>query len=233
MKKLSMLLALAAVAGMVATAGAVDNFNSTGVGEGVLVDPTDSQCGTLNMNADGSYENGYAWRYAGIQPPYYGAFAECYSGDVAVCSAVFDLTQVGSDFGQTMDVYVWNDGGGTPGSVACVRTGYDPSTIAFWPNLSRHVASLDNCCVTGSWWVGYWGNWPDQTNGWFIGADLDGFGGCPYTNIAPGIGYPTGWQNVSVVWGPTQAIGAGAETTDCGPSPVESSTWGAIKTLYN
>ena len=65
-----------------------------------------------------------------------------------------------------------------------------------------------------------------------LGRDLDGPGGCAMTNIAPGIGYPTGWQNVSVTWGPTQALGIGAEVTPCDPVPTMESSWGRVKSLY-
>ena len=67
--------------------------------------------------------------------------------------------------------------------------------------------------------------------GWWVGADLDGPGGFPYTNIAPGIGFPTGWQDVSVLWGPTQALGIGAEVLPCDPVPTVGTTWGRIKAL--
>ena len=52
------------------------------------------------------------------------------------------------------------------------------------------------------------------------------------TNIAPGIGFPTGWNDVSVVWGPTVALGIGAEVLPCEPTPTKTTSWGAIKALY-
>ena len=74
-------------------------------------------------------------------------------------------------------------------------------------------------------------SWPGLPNGWFIAADLDGFGGLPRTNLAPGSGYGTGWADPSIVWGPTQALGICAYLTT-GVIPVEETTWGAIKALY-
>lgn len=59
-----------------------------------------------------------------------------------------------------------------------------------------------------------------------------GFGGCPYSYIAPGIGYPTGWNNVGVAWGPKKVLGIGVELTDCGLVPTRKSTWGGIKALF-
>ena len=184
------------------------------------------------MNADASYENGYAWAYDGVVPPDYGAFAEKYfTPNFVVCSIVLDLTTVG-DNPDTADLYVWEDQNGAPGAVLATMTGYSPGAIAFWPSVSRHVASIDlHCESVPVTWIGYWGNWPGRDPAWFVGADLDGFGGFPFANIAPGIGYPTGWNNVSVVWGPTQALGIGAEFDVC-ETPTRTMTWGAIKGLF-
>lgn len=232
MKKLSLLLAVAALAAGVSANAA--NVSSTGVGTGILNDAFDQGCGTLMFNSDGTYENGYAWQYGGCVAPDYGSFAEGYSTpNMQACSVVLDLTQIGNDVGQTLDAYAWADAGGVPGAVLNVSTGANPGPIAFWPSLSRHAFPLNvngNCADTT--WVGYWGNWPAAGSGWFVGADLDGFGGLPYTNIAPGIGYPTGWNNVSIVWGPTQALGAGGEFVACEPVPTIDGTWGQIKNLY-
>lgn len=238
MKKLATFVALATLTVGVANAANYEKiYNGTDPVDTNLILPTDGTgCGTLNINSDGSYENGYAWQYAGSAAPYYGAFAECYSADAggqSVCSAIFDFTQVGSQAGQNFDIYVWSDGGGVPGNVVCGPTRVTPGTIAFWPSISRHVFDLSGCCVSNAFWVGYWGNWPGLLAPWYIGADLDGFGGCPLTNIAPGIGFPTGWTNTSQVWGPTQALGIGCELTTCGVVATESRTWGAIKNLYN
>lgn len=230
MKKLATLLAVAAlVAGAAANAA---EYAETGYStDTVLIESGDGGCGTLVMNADGTYENGFAWRYGGIVPPDYGAFAECYSGASKLCSAVYDFSTTGTQAGQSMDIFVYNDAAGAPGPVVFTSR-VTPGPVAFWPSISRHTFAIDTPCTADAWWVAYWGNWPGAVQGWFVGADLDGFGGCPFTNIAPGIGYPTGWNNASVVWGPVQAIGIGAEVVPCGV-PVIESTWGQIKNLYN
>ena len=101
-----------------------------------------------------------------------------------------------------------------------------------WPSLSRHEFGINANCADGGLFAGYWGNWPNAVMGWFVGADLDGYGGCPLTNIAPGIGYPTGWNNVSIVWGPTQAIGIGVELNPCGAVPIQETSWGKVKALF-
>ncbi len=105
------------------------------------------------------------------------------------------------------------------------------STPAIWPSITLADIDTSDQMVNGGFFVGYWGEWPGAMAGWFIGADLNGFGGMPRTNIAPGIGYPTGWNNVSVIWGPTAAIGIDAYTLCC-PVPVERSTWGRVKSTY-
>lgn len=185
---------------------------SVGPGAGRALSPDDPGCGELFMNADSSYESGYTWQFGGIQAPDYGAFAERYTGDLAICSVVTDLTQVGYQAGQVLDLYIWEDGAGEPGAVHAVRRGANPGAVAFWPSVSRHVFAISGH-PGDAWWVGYWGAWPGGTGAWFVGADLDGTGGTPRTKIAPGLGYPSGWQNVSLVWGPTQALGLGAEGT--------------------
>jgi hypothetical protein len=158
----------------------------------------------LFQQDDGTFENGYAWSNQGVVAPDYGAWAECYDNRF-VCEGHFILTQTGGQAGQTMDVYVWDDDGtGNPGNVICAVTDVDPGPIALWPSLSAHKVAL-NCCTPGPHFIGWWGNWPGQTNAWFIASDENGLGlGCPRTNVAPGIGYPTGWQHPNVV--PTFAL---------------------------
>jgi hypothetical protein len=232
MKKLATLLAVVAVAGFWASANALE-YGDVGLGSGYIGSGPDRECtGVLFENYDGTFENGYCWQYDGIQAPYYGAFAECYFGGDGVSCGRYVLTQVGNQIDQTMDCYVWNDGGGIPGDVACVVTGVDPGPVAFWPSLSIHDIELVCCDHTEAFWVGCWGNWPGNPCAWFTGADLDGFGGCPYTNVAPGIGFPTGWQHVEVIWGPTQAMGIGC-WLDPNVSATETATWGSIKALFN
>jgi hypothetical protein len=232
MKRLAILFALM---GVIATgASAVENIGSVGQGHGVLVPGGDTNpCGgTLYINFDGSAENGFCWQYGGIVPPYYGAFAECYDGGVnTICGVQLLLTGIGYPC-NSADLYVWEDGGGIPGNVLTMTTGNNPCPVATWPSISTHDFAITNTNVTGLVWVGYWANNSAQPCGYFVAADTDGFGGCPYTNIAPGIGYPTGWNNASTVWGPVQAIGIGAWFGTGGGNPTEETTWGQIKTLY-
>ena len=83
------------------------------------------------------------------------------------------------------------------------------SNVPYWPNIGQNDVTI-RVPVVGDFTVGYWGNWPNAPLGYWCAADLDGFGGHPWTNIAPGIGYPTGWNDPSIVWGPTQSMGCGA-----------------------
>lgn len=242
MKILAFLFALLGVAGSVNAA--TPTHGSVGKGHGVDVPSGDTNCGgTLRMNFDGSAENGYGWMYGGIVPPYYGAFAECYNVTGVISGVELKLTGVG-DPCQPCDVYLWNDGGGQPGAALGVVAGYNPCPVATWPNVSTH----DLCCgseANGPVWVGYWaGAFANQRCGYYVAADTNGFGGCPLTNVAPGIGYPTGWINTSAIWAWTQAIGIGVwaggdVVIGCsfGPPPPSSvpaareelSSWGRIK----
>jgi len=229
MKKLAILFALLGVFG---TANAA-NHGSVGIGHGVNVPGTDSNpCnGTLLLNYDGTAENGFCWQYGGIVPPYYGAFAECYGGATNVCGIELGLTGIGYPCGPC-DLYVWDDAGGIPGNVLTVTSNNNPCPVATWPSISTHDFAIGAAVNGAPFWVGYWLDASAAVCGYFVGADLDGFGGCPFTNVAPGIGYPTGWQNASTIWGATQALAIGA-WVDGTVVPVQESTWGQIKHLYN
>lgn len=193
--------------------------------------PADTACGELFLHADGTYEHAFAWSGSGVAPPAFGAFAECYEGvsGFLVCSIVLDLTQVGGQAGQTLDAYVWQDFQGCPGNVLCVRTGFDPGPIAVWPALSRHVVPLEECCVYAGYWVGYWGAWPGDEAGWYIGSDAGPSNGCAATLVAPDRSATFGWQLLADSGG----LGIGCEIAfHCGGVPVETTTWGRVKMLF-
>lgn len=230
------LLPVAALLTSAPFVSADENVNQTGLGSGVLIDTQRESCGTLQMNGNGSYENAYGVRHGFFSTDIGGTFAECFVGPANVCGMVFDLTTI-DDFGPgaTFDATVWDDAGGVPGQVLCLIPEIDPYPVAFWPSISRHTVTFPvECCVSGNFWVGHranWGNLPTPFF-WYIGADLDGFGGCPKINCSPESGYPSGWQDVSIVWGPTAALGIGCETTVCSATPIEPSSWGRVKGLY-
>lgn len=188
----------------------------------------------LMMHSDGTYENGYAWEADGCVPPEFGAFAERYEGRWEVLQVILDLTSITWPIDPRADIYIWGDDAGAPGSVLLMVSNVPMGYIPQWPWVGRNVIELpEPLCVDADWWVGFWGRWELAGVEFFIAADLDGpGGGFPATKIASGQGYPTGWQNVSVRWGPTAALGIGAEVDSCPPTPVESETWGSIKALY-
>ena len=176
-----------------------------------MSDPCD-----LSLHAEGgTYESALSWEFVGVQTPDYGAFAERYEGFQDVCGVVLDLTTTTGGTG-IMDVYVWSDAGGRPGTVRAVVSGYDPGTVATWPAVSRHVVPLSVDCAGEPIWVGFWGDWAGAPAPFAIAADVDGPPGDPQTNIAPGIGFPQGWDDVSTVWGPTASLGIGVLGLACG-----------------
>jgi len=240
MKRLTILLALLSL--FAGSAGAVITAGSVGHGQGIILPGTDSNpCppAELCLNFDGSAENGFCWQYGGIVPPYYGAFAECcdFGEGFAICGIELLLAGLGYPCGP-LDAYVWADAGGVPGTVLGMNPGLNPCPVATWPSVSTHDLSIPDTSISGVAWFGYWANFSAQPCGYFIVADTNGFGGCPYTNIAPGIGYPTGWNNVSAVWGPTQSIGIGAWYYQGGhipidpPVPTEETSWGRVKLAF-
>ena len=209
----------------------------------VIPDPA-SNCaiGELHRNDDGSVENGFSWHYYGTRPPYYGAFGEAYDlGPGTVSCGAFWLTQVGYYDGRPLDVYIW-DGGVTrePGEVLSMVSGFIPTNVAMWPDCGQNDITLD-CDVTGEFTLGYWGDFFDVQHMIFICADQDGPGGHPWTCIAPGIAYPSGWQHPSIVWGDCASLVIGPffnrhpagveEFPEEGP-PAESPTWGQIKAIF-
>jgi len=193
-----------------------------------------SECpDSLYVNHDWSFENGFAWGYGGVVAPYYGAFGEGFDmGAGEVTYGAFWFTQVGNYFGSPIDVYLWEGGvSGPPGAVLWVDYGASiPGAIGIWPQVSQHDIEI-GCPVSGEVTVGYWADFSASINEFYIAVDDNGPGGHPWTNIAPGIGYPTGWQNPSVVWGACQSLGLGVYFVETF-SPVEPRTWGRLKALF-
>ena len=193
---------------------------------------------TLNQNHDGSTENAFTWQNTGVVAPDYGAFAEGYAGVSGnVCGASLLLTSWGTMTGTgTIDVYVWDYDLGTdnPGAVLSMTNDIAISGVGYWPSMTTHAIDVvDAAAGANGFFVGYW---PQSFAGvlanFGCAMDEDGFGGVPRTNIAPGIGYPTGWNNPSIAGYILQAFGlSGYVGGD--PTPVENSSWGAIKALYN
>ena len=230
MKKFATLLAVLALIG---TAGA-SSYRTLGYSEDTVMnsDMGDDCVGVQIYNHDFSCENGYCWQYGGIVPPYYGAFGEAFDvGAVTVECGLYWLSQIGYYTGQPLDAYVWEGGvTGPPSGVLCVVPGVTGLSIPYWPSCGLNEVEI-GCCVTGEFTVGYWADFSDEDCAWYCCIDENGFGGYPWTCVAPGIGYPTGWQHVSVVWGAGVSCCIGATITDH-PSASDSRTWGSIKDLF-
>ncbi len=193
------------------------------------------------QNCDGTFENGYAWSHAGVEDPYYGAFAERFTGPAAIQGARFYLTQSGLYSGQTTDVFVWGPSDEGPGTVLQINPGVVFDAIAFWPSISAHDVGIHTFAGEGSFYVGCQGNWHLANAGYYWAVDLDGPGGSPWTCIAPGIEeYPTGWSDPSIVWGSTRSMGIGVYVTrltsgveEPGDPPKYSAMgWGQVKSLF-
>ncbi|MBU1699823.1 MAG: hypothetical protein KJ970_15680 [Candidatus Eisenbacteria bacterium] len=187
--------------------------------------------GTLIYNHDDSFENGYIWAYGGYQPPYYGAFGEGFDmGSGQIECVVLWLTQTGGFYGQPIDVYIW-DGGVSrePGNVLTVGYEVVIEAPAMWPEISQHNLPLP-FFVHDEFTIGFWGPWMYEAAQIYIAVDSNGPNGNPWTNIAPEYGPPNGWQDPSLVFGPTASLGMGLFLIDM-PTPVKPDTWGALKSL--
>jgi hypothetical protein len=204
--------------------------------ETTIVEPGTDACasGTLIYNHDGSFENGYAWQYGGEAEPYYGAFGEGYdlgAGTIA-CGSFWVSTLPGWGW-YVSDCYVWEGGtSASPGAVLGVVTGTVFENVPNWPTVGRNDVDM-NISVDGPFTIGYWGDWPGSLCDYFCAADENGPRGHPWTCIAPGMGYPSGWQDPAIVggyWGPTKSMGCGVYFEQA--TPVEGESWGEVKALF-
>jgi len=178
------------------------------------------------------FENGYAWSGSGVQAPYFGAFAESYDlGQVNVECGAFWLTQIGSFLDETADLYIWSGGiTAEPGEVLWMLPEHLFEPPAVWPNLSQHNVEV-GYWIDGEFTIGLRPN-HSTTAVIFVAVDLD-TNSHPWTCVAPGIGYPEGWQHPGIVWlEPQVSMGIGVGVYVTCWSPVQSSTWGAVKGLF-
>jgi hypothetical protein len=225
---------LAAMATAVSAIHASDHPSLGYSDETTIFGPGTDACpsGVLIHNHDGSFEYGYGWAYGGVAPPYYGAFGEGYDlGAGTIRCTAYWVCGIGFMLDYYADCYVWEGGvASVPGAVMAVVTGVRFMGVGYWPTFTQHDIDM-NVGVSGPFTSGFWGDWPGQgPPGYFCGADLDGPPGHPWTCIAPGIGYPSGWQDPSIVWGPTSSMGCGVYFEQ--GTPAESPTWGSMKALF-
>ena len=196
--------------------------------------PVRGDCGEgeLHCNHDGTFESGYNWwshpeGYGGL---YYGAFAEAYDlGSGTLQCGAYWVTQAGYLPAGYVDAYVW-DGGVSrePGRVLAFAFDAQFRNIPAWPQTGQNDVEIP-VEVTGEFTIGYWLEdcWDDV----WVAADLDGLGGRPWTCIAPGTEWPSGWQDPSIVFGPTQSLGIGVWFS-AATTPSTTPTWGSVKSLF-
>ncbi len=191
----------------------------------------------LLMNFGSTVSEAFSWEDGGVVAPTYGAMAEGYTlGSPATITGVrlYLTNPTSSPQSGNCDIYIWDDASPGPGVIQAVYAGVNVGPVASWPAFSCHdVVLATPLSWTGTFYIGYWPNWVGTQATWLVAGDSN-YAGNPWTNIAPGLSYPTGWQSPSVLtWKRDQitswGIGAWIEGE---PSPVESDTWGAIKDLY-
>jgi len=174
----------------------------------------------------------------GIEEPDWGSFAEGYSclttGAVCGIEAVFTRALDWSGSG-SIDLYAWgyDVASDDPGNVLSLVVAAPVSGVDYWPYVSALDFAVPPTEVPGQgFFVGYWPRshylHPTQFTPCF---DADGPGGVPRTKIVPGIGYPTGWQDVDVVF-EGAAVGLRPWVAG-GPVPSERTSWSALKALYD
>jgi len=231
MKTLAILLVILAVTNAVGA----EHFRELGHREDTVMrsDPGDQCLGVPIYNHDFSCENAYCWQGSAAIPPYYGAFGEAFDlGCANVECGLYWFTQIGYYTGGPIDVYVWDNGvpcpEDPPGDVLCVVPGVSGLHVECWPACTLNEIQI-GCRVDGPFTVGYWTEFCCCEL--YICADENGSGGCPWTCIAPGIGFPTGWHPVYDVWQDCVSLCIGATIID-DPSPAPSRTWGSIKELF-
>jgi len=199
----------------------------------VIVGGDEDQCGGTEIwHHDMSFENGYGWQYGGCQPPYYGSFGEGFDvGPAIVECGLYWFTNIGYYLERPFDAYLWAGGvAGPPSEVLWLYTGIQPHT-SYWPSCQRNAVEI-GVLVDGDFTIGYWPAIPGDFLHWYCCADENGPGGHPWTCIAPGIGYPTGWHHPNVVFEDCASMGIGATVIEiC--SPPACRTWGEMKALFD
>lgn len=188
----------------------------------------------LLLHHDGVFELGIGWKNDGVRPPYDGAFGEAFDVGPGAVSCILLWLSQGGGFaeGTTSDLYVWDGGvGENPGGVLGLVTGIEFAPIPVWPEVGLFEVSVP-VTVAGPVTVGAWGNWPGARPGYGFAADREG-DGHPWTHIAEGIGWPSGWQHPGVVWDDIGSMGIGMRFRPDDPVPTRASSWGMVKALYD
>ncbi len=159
------------------------------------------------VNDDGTPEAAYSWQYGGLSScaGYYGAFAEEYTGS-SVCGIDLTLSAPAFLWSATCDLFVWADGFYGPGSVLQIVHDAPVPGIPAAPNCEDYALTIPATAIPSgpaNFWVGYWPTFVGPAT-YYVAAD-EGTApskGFPFFKVAPGIGYPTGWQPAYYLWGP-------------------------------
>lgn len=203
----------------------------------------DCEDATLVINHDRSFENAYCWQLAGSAPPYYGCFGEAYDlGPGYLACGAFWISQLGYYMWEPADVFVWAGGvSSQPAEVLAVVPDVIWLYAGHWPLASQNDVVI-GLGVLAEFTVGFWSDTSDDVCTFFCPADCNGPGGYPWTCIAPGQQWPSGWQDPSIVWGSTRSLGIGVYFSvepscvegfaDHDRPPLIPPTWGEIKEMF-
>jgi len=207
------------------------------VAEGVSSDPilpeASFHCACLTeilflKNADNSYEAALSWTGSGTAG-HYGTFAEPFElptdRDGSPCLAILQFSDNGNHVETEIDLIFWADDDGQPGEVLGMLEGLPLGYIAEWPSLAQRtqeVYELQPIGIRGKFWAGLRAVVDPDKCSLMMLADVSGDPNQgqrrAMTRIAPGLGYPEGWQSLEVLLGQPAALGIGVVVGWC---PVE------------
>ncbi|MBK8231784.1 MAG: hypothetical protein IPK72_14650 [Candidatus Eisenbacteria bacterium] len=133
-----------------------------------------------------------------------------------------------------LDLYIWRDGGDLPDLVLRHDPNvYVPEGYPVYPLFARFSLEFSAPVpVDGTWWIGYWPTWWNQSFAVAIGLDRDGDTATGATKVAPGQDWPQGWQALDTVWPGGKHFGIGAMFEPSPPVPVETTSWARVKATY-
>ena len=242
--RISIVLALVSLSYLLVATSSLSEPVTLSRSEDVVIIPGERDCvaGQLYEHHGNRFAHAGAWQGDGIELPYYGALAEAFDlGRGTIHCGAFWLTEAGNFSGQTADLYVWDGGIGTPpAGVLYMLPGHVFTNVAAWPDIGQSDAPMQ-VPVSGAFTIGYWGNWPGDQCGYYVGHNYWSQIGHPWTCIAPDLQYPSGWNHPSIVvgWEDVESLGIGVYFggssgvgDEIAEAPVpESSTWGAVKAL--
>lgn len=170
----------------------------------------------LVANADGSWESGLRWGPEGVEGPEFGAFAERMPVTGAITAVEVTLGRLDHS-GPTsflLEVFVWADAEGLPGPVVALASFDFVGELPVLP-LADVLSVPIEAPILRTPWAG--ARITSNADGDLVAvaADLDGGAFvAPMTNIAPGLGFPVGWQPVGTVFEPARSLGIAATMTE-------------------